>query len=54
MIYFMQKEEIYKQNNIFVDFRKFEKNALIVELKKIYEWKQFHYIKDFGTKDRIY
>jgi len=53
MIYFMEKEEIYRQNKICVDFNKFDKKTLLAELTKIYEWKQFHYIKDFGTKDKI-
>ena len=53
MIYFMEREDIYKENGLQLDFNKFNKEVLRKEITKIFEWKNFTYVKDMMTKDRI-
>jgi hypothetical protein len=50
----MEKEEIYHDNQIKIDYSKVDKNKLKGEVRKIFEWKNFNYIKDMPTRDRIY
>ena len=54
MIYFIEKEDIYHHNQIKIDYNKIDKEKLKGEVKKIFEWKSFNYIKDMSTRDRIY
>jgi hypothetical protein len=54
MIYFMEKEEIYHDNQIKIDYGKVDRGKLKGEVSKIFEWKNFNYIKDMSTRDRIY
>jgi hypothetical protein len=50
MIYFLEKEDIYRDHHIRMDYSLIDRARLKEEIKKIFTWKNFHYIKDTSTR----
>ena len=54
MIYFINTAPMYSDNNILLDYRNIDKSKLKIEIKMIFGWKKFNYIKEFATHERIH
>jgi hypothetical protein len=54
MVYFMEREDIYKENEIAIDFGRLNKVKLRREIEKVFKWRSFTYVKDLMTQDKIH
>lgn len=54
MVYFMEKEEIYRDHQIRIEYTLFDKALLREEIMKIFSWKSFHYMREASSRERIY
>lgn len=54
MIYFLEKEDIYRDHQIKVDYSIVDKARLTEEIGKIFSWESFHYMRDAATRGRIH
>ncbi len=54
MVYFMEKEEIYRDHHIRIDYSLFDTTLLRAQIMKIFEWKHFHYMREASSRERIH
>jgi hypothetical protein len=54
MVYFMEKEEIYRDHQIRIDYSLFNTQLLREEIMKIFGWSNFHYMREASSRERIH
>lgn len=52
-MYYIEKEDIYLENGIAIDYSCYDKKQLKLAISKICEWRQFHYVKDPSSRSKI-